>query len=139
MNAPIALTNYDTVASLIQSFAQDIAAIADDLASGTATSAETMAAVDTRVDTIATIFKGESPVFAPAPWNAEGQLAGKIVGRSTGIRADQDPIKTFFTRLAIKVMNAVRAVNDGMADEDAGQRIRADLREAVDRLTGVNP
>lgn len=139
MTAPIALTNYDTVAGLVQTFAQDIAAIADDLASGSATSAETMAAVDTRVDTIATIFKGESPAFPPAPWNAEGRLAGKIVGRSTGIRADQDPIKTFFTRLAIKVLNACRAVNDGTAEEDAGQSLHTDLRDAVDLLTGVKP
>lgn len=136
---PVSLANYDEVAAIVEAFAKNIGAISDRLATGEADSDETQKAVQDRVDAIAAIFRGENPGYTLAEWNAEGRLAGKIIGWKMGLTGQRDPIAGFFARLAIRILNTLRAAHEGMADDEAGPRIHAALREATNRLAGVRP
>lgn len=136
---PTSLAHYDAVAAIVEAFAKDIAAISDRLATGEAESEETQRAVEDRVRGIAAIFRGEAEGFTQAEWNAEGRLAGRIVGWKLHMKGYDDPIDGFFARVAIRILNTLRAAHEGMAEDEAGPRIQAVLRDTVNRLVGVHP
>mgnify|MGYP001088882617 CR=1 FL=1 len=135
----IYLGNYNDVLQLLFGFATNVAGIIDGISDGRMTPEQGNAAIGAEVDRMARIFKGKDPDYTQAEYMSTAALAGKVVAWVRTIPGHGDPIRTFFERIAMKVVKICTEVQNGMAEEQAGPELQVFLQSVGERLTGVKP
>jgi len=137
--SPVSLGDYTVVSGLMEQFCRDILATWDAFTEGKVTQAKAVESAMNLAGEMAAIFKGQDPAYTTAPWRSEGKLEGKIVGWVRSIKGDGDPILDYFKFLATNILKGCAAMQEGMAPEEAGPRIQSILKDAAEKLAGVQP
>ena len=133
------LGDYLVVADIINAFAKRVTEIWDGFTDGDSTQQEAAAQLESAAGEFSAIFKGENPYYTVAEWRTPPVLAGKIVGWVPGIGGQGDTIKLFFVFLGRQILQGCAEVQDGMAMEQAGPMLRSTLKDAAEKLAGVQP
>ena len=132
------LGDHDTVAQLVNQFAHDVLGVYHDFSTGKGGAENAQPKIEAMAKRLGDIFMGRMPEeFAPADWNKPSRLGVKLRHSVDSITGDEDPGEAYFKWLALQVIQCGRAMDLGMAPEQAGPMLRTILDDTIGRLLGV--
>ena len=105
---------------------------------GKATRNEAMGRIEAEARRCGTIIMGRDPgYFAPA-FIAAGRLAGHIRAQdAVSFKVTREPGEAFFRWLGTQAIEAAKALDEGMAQEEVGPRLQAIMRSATNLILGL--
>jgi hypothetical protein len=133
------LGDFNVVAGVLAEFATRIAGIWTRFTDGELDQQESMAALEAESSACADLFLGRNPAYAPAAWRSEGMLKGKICAWIPGIDPNGDVVPRYFKFVGMQVLKGCQEIQEGMDEAQAAPMLQSVLRDATEKLSGVQP
>lgn len=123
------------VSGLVETFYKGVLRARHDYVADAATREASLQLIEDYCSECGDIILGRDPDYQPAPWNGP-RLGGTIRALVPGINPQEDMGAEYFRWLAKQVLSVATAMEQGMADEEAGPLLQAGMRQAVRFLLG---